>query len=322
MPGHWTEFHQTELPRNVTHARHALALHELRSNFEPLLWHGRTPWQSLEQVWFPGAHADVGGGYGGTHLSDGGLQWLASEARQLGLQVGWTASVKRRPTGPDRVHHEIRGKFVLASPTVRRQLSRPPTRPVVLESFAVHDSVVQRLWDAPSMDYGYWRPGVNGALRNADEESLRLLVELSLMAGQPAIVMPGTKGHISPALTPQLSAWVRTLTPGDMTQAHRRIRLMLTGAARPGEDELEPMVRSFVLLVMFQGPVFVERFCREAAKAGSANRRVSDVVRAAIEKLGNWSNLEVQSLLCALKMTLKLDESQISVRPVFARSSI
>jgi uncharacterized protein (DUF2235 family) len=53
------------MPDNVTHVRHALALHELRSSFEPELFEKAPtePGGSLEQVWFAGAHADIGGGY-------------------------------------------------------------------------------------------------------------------------------------------------------------------------------------------------------------------------------------------------------------------
>src|SRR5215467_8872758 len=51
----FTEYHQTELPSNVTHARHALGLHELRRPFETLLWMGPSKsGQTLEQVWFVG----------------------------------------------------------------------------------------------------------------------------------------------------------------------------------------------------------------------------------------------------------------------------
>jgi uncharacterized protein (DUF2235 family) len=46
-----TEYHQTDLPRHVTHARHALALNELRKHFRPLMWDGCSrPGQSLQQV--------------------------------------------------------------------------------------------------------------------------------------------------------------------------------------------------------------------------------------------------------------------------------
>jgi hypothetical protein len=38
----------------------------------------------VTQVWFPGVHADVGGGYKETGLSDATLKWMISEAAQCG----------------------------------------------------------------------------------------------------------------------------------------------------------------------------------------------------------------------------------------------
>ncbi len=84
----FTEYHQTELPTNITHARHALALHELRREFEPLLWTIRShEGQSLVQKWFAGAHSDVGGSYEQTNWSDVALGWVANEAGINGLQL-------------------------------------------------------------------------------------------------------------------------------------------------------------------------------------------------------------------------------------------
>jgi uncharacterized protein (DUF2235 family) len=75
------------LPHWIDHARHAIALHEAREPFEPLLWSGvsqrQAPLkpQTLKQVWFAGAHADVGGGYApgdgaGTRYSDISLRCI------------------------------------------------------------------------------------------------------------------------------------------------------------------------------------------------------------------------------------------------------
>jgi len=81
------------LPDWITHARHALAVHDLRSNFAPLLWSGATDpkTQSLKQLWFAGAHSDVGGGYAdtpspGTKFSDEALLWMRTEADASGLK--------------------------------------------------------------------------------------------------------------------------------------------------------------------------------------------------------------------------------------------
>ena len=42
----------------------ALAIDEHRRDFTPTFWTGALPQGvSIEQVWFAGAHADIGGGY-------------------------------------------------------------------------------------------------------------------------------------------------------------------------------------------------------------------------------------------------------------------
>jgi hypothetical protein len=79
--------HKVEvLPRIVKNARHAVALDEHRYVFDATLWpHGRHA-QSMEQRWFIGAHANVGGGYGDDALFLRPLQWLQQESRPHGLK--------------------------------------------------------------------------------------------------------------------------------------------------------------------------------------------------------------------------------------------
>ena len=72
------EFHDVELSSIVDVNLHSLALDEHREPFEAALWR-RSKFKQFktttEQVWFPGAHADVGGGYfaENEHEQDGEL---------------------------------------------------------------------------------------------------------------------------------------------------------------------------------------------------------------------------------------------------------
>jgi uncharacterized protein (DUF2235 family) len=57
-------FHDTELTGIVENAAHALAIDEFRVDYQATLWAPFIkPGQNVEQRWFVGAHADVGGGY-------------------------------------------------------------------------------------------------------------------------------------------------------------------------------------------------------------------------------------------------------------------
>jgi uncharacterized protein (DUF2235 family) len=77
-------------------ARHALAIDEHRGFFRPSAWYPKDPNnaadpesgpRNLLQVWFPGDHSDVGGGYPEVEagLSKGALKWMVCEAAQYDL---------------------------------------------------------------------------------------------------------------------------------------------------------------------------------------------------------------------------------------------
>ena len=88
-------FLETDLRINYTHAYHALAIDEHREAFAPTLWTKVTPKvgdtypprtiDKVEQRWFVGAHANVGGGYEDDLLAQIPLSWLMSKAVGHGL---------------------------------------------------------------------------------------------------------------------------------------------------------------------------------------------------------------------------------------------
>lgn len=78
-------FHDVELSSIVENAYHAIAIDEHRENYQPALWNPKEKWnQTMEQVWFVGAHADVGGGYPERILSDLPLYWMHEKAKLQG----------------------------------------------------------------------------------------------------------------------------------------------------------------------------------------------------------------------------------------------
>lgn len=84
-------FLDTSLNPKIKHGYHALAIDERRAQFPATLWSGPVGQnQTLEQVWFTGAHSDVGGGEpsdgaGTTALSDIPLSWMMGKAADAGL---------------------------------------------------------------------------------------------------------------------------------------------------------------------------------------------------------------------------------------------
>lgn len=86
-------WHDTELSSIVDHAYHAAALDEHREAYDVALWTSQDGQQKernldVEQRWFIGAHANVGGGYGmDDHLADLPLQWMLEKAMAAGLKL-------------------------------------------------------------------------------------------------------------------------------------------------------------------------------------------------------------------------------------------
>ena len=91
-------FYHYELTGNVAHACQALALDDERQTFTPMVWDERTaPETVVEQVWFAGAHSNVGGGYGRAGLANVTLAWMLARAEQHGLVLkpGVRSAVER-----------------------------------------------------------------------------------------------------------------------------------------------------------------------------------------------------------------------------------
>ncbi|MCJ1285256.1 polynucleotide adenylyltransferase [Xylographa opegraphella] len=75
-------FINTVVSPNVENAFHALALDEHRKPFSPTIWEkpeGQQLPNKLVQCWFPGVHANVGGGYPDTATADITLAWMMSQ---------------------------------------------------------------------------------------------------------------------------------------------------------------------------------------------------------------------------------------------------
>lgn len=108
------QFHDVGLSKRVKKAFHALAIHEHRKEFMPTLWEKKADApenQVLEQVWFSGVHADVGGGYPQAGLSDVTLRWMLDKAQtDGGLELDETPLVYFRPD-PMAKGHDSFGAF-------------------------------------------------------------------------------------------------------------------------------------------------------------------------------------------------------------------
>ena len=98
-------YHNHRLGDHVRNGFHALALHETREAYAPVLWEAPPDWEGrIEQVWFRGTHGDVGGQVvefpAARPLANIPLVWMLTklEACNLELPDGW---IDRFPQNPD-----------------------------------------------------------------------------------------------------------------------------------------------------------------------------------------------------------------------------
>ena len=77
-------FNDMKLDPNVEYARQALAMDDERKTFRPNVWvEDPEDAERIRQVWFPGMHADVGGGYPKHGLSLLALDWMIEELQWI-----------------------------------------------------------------------------------------------------------------------------------------------------------------------------------------------------------------------------------------------
>lgn len=101
------QFHNVQLGKIVKHAYHALSIDEKRNPFEPTLWELQevaVEDQILEQVWFAGAHEDVGGGLDNDGLSNCSIQWMIEKAEACGLEFDRSYTCQFEPDPKDELH--------------------------------------------------------------------------------------------------------------------------------------------------------------------------------------------------------------------------
>jgi hypothetical protein len=154
---YWTKHHDhPKLSEHINYARHALALHELRPEFEPTLWEDWWEHQSLQQVWFRGAHADVGGGYAQTELSDIALRWMACESKKYGLKLNDEMLPTVLAAYSGVVHYQ---KKIFLPHGPRKILSDWNSKSQkMMKSFLMHETASKQLFNVPPRKYWVEKP--------------------------------------------------------------------------------------------------------------------------------------------------------------------
>jgi Uncharacterized alpha/beta hydrolase domain (DUF2235) len=173
------QFHDTRLCGNVDVACQALAIDERRGPYEPTWWEAPAPGAVMPdkvlQVWFPGVHSDVGGGYvDDRSLAEVALGWMLEQAREAGLDLApglptWPITGDPGGTLHDSLSHGWRFAHLLPSidPYVR------PIGPAQRDARALPAAPGEKLhWSALArIERGAYAPSqlvTNGSLRRLD----------------------------------------------------------------------------------------------------------------------------------------------------------
>ena len=129
------QFADLILSEKVRHGLHAVSIDEQRANFTPTLWDADP---RITQVLFPGAHADVGGGYPDSEsgLSDCALQWVTKQMTALGVAFAARPVVTLKPDACGAIHMPWADAPWNILPKGSREIRG---------GLAVHRSVVDRL---------------------------------------------------------------------------------------------------------------------------------------------------------------------------------
>ena len=143
-------FNNTTLSDNVLVARHALSIDEMRRSYAPTLW-GETEGDAdrdIKQVWFPGVHANVGGGYPIRDLSDITLEWMINEAKANGLLLNPSYEDKLSPRPLGQLENSRKGFF-------GKLKSRPRAVPNFLRA-ATNEKISEAARVRHVANQGYW----------------------------------------------------------------------------------------------------------------------------------------------------------------------
>ena len=146
------KFHDTNLGQHVKTGRHAMSIDEVRSSFSVTRWANTTSHSDAKEIWFPGVHSDVGGGYSNCDLSNGALLWMIDECEAKGLKfrAGIKDAIKADPLGV--MHNSYKGVFA-------KLRSRPRNIPAMVPQNGAHfhESAIKRQAISP-ISYPAYHP--------------------------------------------------------------------------------------------------------------------------------------------------------------------
>jgi hypothetical protein len=139
-----------------------MAIDEHRAAFTPTLWTKTVhkspgsvsapprPLESVEQRWFVGAHANVGGGYESDLLAQKPLRWMMTKASGLGLAFRSDINMDGDATScpvADSYKAFMYGAYRLVSRPYYRQIGEPPRETAQSTESNVNETIDSSVFD-------------------------------------------------------------------------------------------------------------------------------------------------------------------------------
>jgi uncharacterized protein (DUF2235 family) len=172
-------FFQTGLRRPIKYGFHAVAIDEHRPKFEPTLWtvrgnHGEPrPYprtiDKVEQRWFVGAHANVGGGYYTDLLAQIPLRWMMKKASGCGLVFRNPLEIdEHEPLGQygDSFKEFLGGWYSLLNSKLYRPIEGPPKVTPEGIHYTVNETIDASVFDRYRADPSYRPPNLEQWIRD------------------------------------------------------------------------------------------------------------------------------------------------------------
>lgn len=177
MPHHYFNY---QLDKNVKNVYHALSIDDNRHSFQPKVWNEvreDSP-EYIEQVWFAGAHSNVGGGYPRIGLSMIPLDWMMDKAQKHGLifDVGEQENIKERANEGGKLYNPRAGfwAYYRYKPRHIRDLTLKNGESVLRGNIKIHESVIRRM---QVCDYYPILPNTFDVVDNTSDEPIMTYTE-------------------------------------------------------------------------------------------------------------------------------------------------
>lgn len=145
-------FYNYRLDRNIKNVYHALAIDDERKTFHPKLWNETRADRpvKIEQVWFTGAHSNVGGGYPRAGLSTVALDWMMERAAYHGVRFKTSSrdSVRSDANVHGKLYDSRDGAAIYyryAPRDIVKLCENEKKRKIEVGEIKIHDSVIDRM---------------------------------------------------------------------------------------------------------------------------------------------------------------------------------